>query len=314
MKYFFAITIMLVFVTSCKKKSTEVDPLITSFSPTSVVVGNTVTIKGLRLGGTTEVKIGGTPVTSFKVLSDSVVTAVVGKGGTDTLSVTTPFGTAIKAGFNLLSITPETVVVAQPSFDNSNFGIYKGVIGGTGSGTIKLEIYNHSNVAKAYLVLDNVVRDTLITSTPLLQFDQISADFSGRIASFNLYIGSTGLNPSISNLVINGFSDMKAQIIKELSNQQVKCYEGLYVGTDNGIFNLASRDTLVLGLVKSDGKLLQVPTSTGKATANNNGFSGSLSNNTFFSGTFSTNYVQGKFNNSSSFFDLSGTFKGIRTL
>ncbi len=314
MKYFYAVFILIVFVTSCKKKATEVDPVITSFSPTSVVVGNTVTIKGLRLGGTTEVKIGGTPATSFNVLSDSIVTAVVGKGGTDTLSVTTPFGTAIKVGFKLTTITPETVVVAKPSFDNSNFGIYKGVIGGTGSGTIKLEVYNNSNVAKAYLVLDNVIKDTLTTSTPLLQFNQISADFSGRIATFNLYIGSTGSNPSISNLVINGFSDMKAQIIKELSNQQVKCYEGLYVGTDNGIFNLASRDTLVLGLVKSDGKLLQVPTSTGKATATNNGFSGSLSNDTFFSGTFINNYVQGTFYNKSSFFDLSGTFKGVRTL
>lgn len=314
MKYIFSVIFFAAFLIGCKKKVTDVDPIITSFSPTTVLVGGTVTIKGLRLGGATEVRFGGTPATSFKVVSDTVVTAVVGKGGTDTLSVTTAFGTASKVGFKLNSITPETINIATPTFNNSNFGVYKGVIAGTGSGTIKLEIHNNANVAKAYIVIDNIIKDTLITTTAITQFDQINADFVGRIASFNLYVGSTGSNPSINNFLINGYSDMKAQIIKELSTQQVKCFEGLYLGTDNGIFNLASRDTLVLGLVKSDGKLVQVTTSTGKATATNNTFSGKLSNDTYFTGTFNNNYVQGTFYNKSSFFDLSGTFKGIRTL
>ena len=53
---------------------------ITSFKPISATLGTTDTIKGKGFTGATKVSFGGTTATSFNVLNDSTITAVVGNG------------------------------------------------------------------------------------------------------------------------------------------------------------------------------------------------------------------------------------------
>ena len=75
------------------------EPVITSFTPTHGGMGTTITITGVNFTGATAVSFGGTPATSFTVVNATTITAVVGSGATGTVSVTTPAGTGVLAGF-----------------------------------------------------------------------------------------------------------------------------------------------------------------------------------------------------------------------
>ena len=73
-------------------------PVILSFLPTSGGVGTTVTITGTGFTGVTAVSFGGTAAQTFKVNTDTQITATVGNGATGDIRVTTPGGTASSAG------------------------------------------------------------------------------------------------------------------------------------------------------------------------------------------------------------------------
>ncbi|MEI8074254.1 MAG: T9SS type A sorting domain-containing protein [Bacteroidota bacterium] len=89
-------------------------PTITSFTPTSASLGQTVTITGTNLSGTTGVSFGGTAASSYTVVSATSVTAVVGTGTSGTVNVITPGGTAIKTGFTYLDLIP-TITSFSPA-------------------------------------------------------------------------------------------------------------------------------------------------------------------------------------------------------
>ncbi len=81
-------------------------PVITSFTPTSAGAGATITVTGINLTGATSLTIGGIDATSFNVVSDATITAVVGSGGSGSISVGTTGGIGTLAGFTYLSSTP----------------------------------------------------------------------------------------------------------------------------------------------------------------------------------------------------------------
>jgi len=73
-------------------------PSITGFSPTSGPVGTAVTITGNSFTGTTKVTFGGVAATSFQVIKDTQVDALVPTGAvTGPIAVTTPGGTGTSA-------------------------------------------------------------------------------------------------------------------------------------------------------------------------------------------------------------------------
>jgi hypothetical protein len=78
-----------------------IPPAINSFSPTTGDSGTIVTISGIHFNGTTAVSFGGTPAISFTVISDVVITAVVGNGTTGNITVTTPQGTSSLGTFTV---------------------------------------------------------------------------------------------------------------------------------------------------------------------------------------------------------------------
>jgi hypothetical protein len=83
--------------------NTSSAPTITSFEPLSAAIGATLTVTGTNLAGVSSVSLGGTAVASFRSLSSTALTLVVGSGSSGSLSVTTSTGTASLAGFTYLN-------------------------------------------------------------------------------------------------------------------------------------------------------------------------------------------------------------------
>jgi hypothetical protein len=70
-------------------------PTISSFSPSTVYVGTTITITGTNFTNASAVSIGGVAASSYTVISATSISAVVAASATNgTISVTTPGGTA----------------------------------------------------------------------------------------------------------------------------------------------------------------------------------------------------------------------------
>jgi len=72
---------------------------LTGFLPGSGTTGTTITITGHYLTGATSVSFGGTQATSFNVVSDSVIQAVVGAGTTGDISVANLTSSGSLSGF-----------------------------------------------------------------------------------------------------------------------------------------------------------------------------------------------------------------------
>ncbi|MFZ2782986.1 MAG: IPT/TIG domain-containing protein [Sediminibacterium sp.] len=93
------ICLLVLFTAACKKKTVKPVPVIDSFQPISVTANEPVKITGTGFTGTTQVSFGGMPAKSFKVVSDSVIMAVVNTGASGSITVTNDGGTASKQGF-----------------------------------------------------------------------------------------------------------------------------------------------------------------------------------------------------------------------
>ncbi|HEY8898612.1 MAG TPA: IPT/TIG domain-containing protein [Niastella sp.] len=95
-------------------------PTITSISPASATEGEAVTITGTNFTNTANVSFGGTAATSFTVVSPTEITAIVGKGSSGNVSVTTPVGTANITGFTYVLPKPTIVGFAPQKAAKGN--------------------------------------------------------------------------------------------------------------------------------------------------------------------------------------------------
>lgn len=86
-----------------EKVAVVIAPSLVSFAPKNALVGATLTLKGTNFTGATQVSIGGTSVSNFTVVSDTVITAVVPSGAlSGDVIVTNTIGSANLSGFILL--------------------------------------------------------------------------------------------------------------------------------------------------------------------------------------------------------------------
>lgn len=111
--------------------ATALAPTLVAFSPTSAIVGATLTLNGTDFTDATSVSIGGTNATSFTVVSDSVITVVVPNGAiSGDVIVTNAVGSSTLSGFTMLfapnvaSFIPtsarinDTIIINGANFDN----------------------------------------------------------------------------------------------------------------------------------------------------------------------------------------------------
>ncbi len=93
-------------------------PIINSFTPLNAGPGTTVTITGINFTNVFYVIFGFTIAKSYKVVSDSVITAVVGNGNTGSVSVYSSGGSASKAGFTYVPL-PTNILLCPPVSNTS---------------------------------------------------------------------------------------------------------------------------------------------------------------------------------------------------
>lgn len=143
---------------------------------------------------------------------------------------------------------------AKAIYDNSNYGIYKGVFIGS-SGNVMINI-NNDNTLSAKLKIDGINYD--FTSSQTIQQNQPSSiNFVNGSNSFTFSVDANGANPTVSNISIAGHPNALVAVAKESSQSVIRCYEGTYTGSDEGgVFNLAVEYTILLprGLITGNAR------------------------------------------------------------
>ena len=131
------------------------------------------------------------------------------------------------------SIFP-TAAETKPAYNNTSFGVYKGVIVGS-SGTIIFRVNNGDNIIKGYLSVDDK-KDTLSTSETIQAGEAIhNVLFQGSISSMRVSANADGSNAALTEIQINGHQNVTGFIRHENADQQIYCYEGTFTGTASGI-------------------------------------------------------------------------------
>jgi hypothetical protein len=90
-------------------------PSITSFSPATGTLGTLVTIKGFHLLSVSSVMFGGLAAASYSVVSDTLITAVIGMGRSGDVSVANHDRKASLAGFTFILPPPPVITSFTPT-------------------------------------------------------------------------------------------------------------------------------------------------------------------------------------------------------
>ena len=178
---------------------------------------------------------------------------------------------------------------ALSQFDNSNFGIYKGVFVGS-SGTILVNI-NNNGVLSVSLTIDGV-NYPFTSSETITENQQTEITFAFENNSFTFIVDADGSNPQITNVSIEGHPDASLIVVKENSSYVAELYEGTYEGIDQnndaGTFNAIVFNDEVYVLYKST---VYGSTSNAVGSVDGNAISGVSSQGTIFSGNIEDNEV-----------------------
>jgi hypothetical protein len=200
------------------------------------------------------------------------------------------------------------VPLAKSQYDNSNFGIYKGVFIGS-SGTIILDISNSVNSFTATLIIDGVTHN-FITNQTIQQNQTTTINFIEGSNSFSFTVSANGSNPTITNLIINGHPNAALLVVKETSSVLIKCFEGTFSGGYSGTFNAVIYGNILKGITRGTSDI-DIVTADGTVENNQINAMGNASNGATFVGNLNGNTFSGTWTLASD--NSNGTFTGVRT-
>ena len=185
--------------------------------------------------------------------------------------------------------TAEELPIALSQYDNSNYGIYKGVFVGS-SGTILVNL-NNNGVISVSLTIDGV-NYPFTSSETITENQQTEITFAYENNSFSFTVNADGSNPLITNVSIEGHPDASIIVVKENSSYVAQLYEGSYEGidqnNDQGTFNAIVFNGAVYILSKSS---VYGSSSYASGSVDGNLVSGASSLGTIFSGNIENDEV-----------------------
>lgn len=132
-------------------KSYVYSPVITSVIPITASAGTPITIKGNRFSDVTAVNLGAVAAASFEIVSDSLITAIVGNGASGNVTAITAIGEGKFGGF--------TFSPPIPAIDS--FAPVAGPVGAT----VIIQGKNFSNVPTGNLVYFGSGKATVVNAT-----------------------------------------------------------------------------------------------------------------------------------------------------
>lgn len=193
---------------------------------------------------------------------------------------------------------------AKAQYDDSSFGVYKGVFVGS-TGTVLVNIYN-DGAAEAIVTIDGTSKTYTAPGKIAEDFAIEGLQFVNGSNTFAFSVDGDGGNPYISEISITGHAGARMTVLKEYSNSLCKCYVGTYSGDDSGVFNIVTEGDIVDGVAFShDGGAFNTD---GTLSGTNivgffegGGFTGTLNGNSM-SGTWQNNISE------------TGTWHGSRKL
>lgn len=142
----------------------------------------------------------------------------------------------------------KTVPDAKAENNASSKGVYKGIVVGS-TGTILIDILNSGSVMKATMILDGITVN-FTSSMAWVSGQPLATEFTGTANSqnyaFNFNTDAVGGNATTSSLSIPGHPVISFQLIKETSDNLVKCYEGSTEGKkDSGAAQAGSLNVVI---------------------------------------------------------------------
>ena len=183
----------------------------------------------------------------------------------------------------------EELPIALSQYDNSNYGIYKGVFVGS-SGTILVNL-NNNGVISVSLTIDGV-NYPFTSSETITENQQTEITFAYENNSFSFTVNADGSNPLITNVSIEGHPDASIIVVKENSSYVAQLYEGSYEGidqnNDQGTFNAIVFNGTVYILSK---RSVYGSSSYASGSVDGNLVSGASSLGTIFSGNIENDEV-----------------------
>jgi hypothetical protein len=184
--------------------------------------------------------------------------------------------------------------IAKTAYNNSNFGIYKGILVGT-SGTVLINL-NNNETTNAILTIDGI-RHEFTSSEQVTEHQSTPIRFANNDNSFDFMVGNNGENPTVINCNFKNYPQVKIQLAKEQSNIPIKCYQGRYTGRDAGVFNFyIDEKGAIYGIAKSKYNDEIFPLKGNLHSQNS--IIGNIIADGEFEGTISSNYYEGSWQKS----------------
>jgi len=186
-------------------------PSITSFTPFLGSNGQTISIKGKNFTGAVSVLFGGTPASTFTVLSDTSITATVSNGTTGDVKVITPTGSGSKPGYlhqgnaTISSFFPSsastgtTVTITGTNFTNVNAVSF----GGTPAASFVVNSLTQITAVVGAGATGNISISNISGNSNTPGFTYISST-TPFISSFAPAIAGTGTSIIITGLNFSG--------------------------------------------------------------------------------------------------------------
>lgn len=211
------------------------------------------------------------------------------------------------------------VPLAKAAFDDSLRGVYKGVMLGS-SGTIVIEVGNDGvDRLSAVCTIDGVklffdavdLRINSITNGNIMTIKFRDSN-SSSFAFVTKMLGDSFVSETVTDVNIVGHPGAKFIVAKEFSYSIIRCYEGSYVGGDNGLINGITYGNQIEALFISSNDPNKTKFEASGNVVNNNFSIGGTSTGTRFEGVSSGNKITGTWSNTN--FNINGTFTAIRTL
>ena len=209
-------------------------PVITSFTPTTSGTGSTVTISGLHLTGATSVSFGGTPATSFTVINDSTILAVVGNGATGFIIINNTVGADTSATIFNFCPPPATPSANGVSICSGTFASL------TATGTGILSWYNAATGGSSLATGNNFTTPVLTNTTTYYVQDSTCSVSANRTPVVVTIYSSNNTSTNITSC---------ENYIWSLTDTTYST-SGIYLYHYSNANNCQSTDTLYLTIVQ----------------------------------------------------------------